>query len=116
MDKINIIETNATMLDDLVKHSALTIEGLALKSIKNFVAWIENHTPLKRKDVYVTKGALANQEWGLTGDNAYDADLNIVSVKLDDMKDFNKIVIPRFEIGGRWMDDIYDNNIRRENT
>ena len=111
---INIINSNANTLEDLVKTSALTIEGLALDSIKDFIAWIEEHTPLKRKTVYVTKGALANREWGLTGDNAYPSNFNIVSVKLDDMEDFNKIVMPRFSIGGRWMDDIYDNNIQRE--
>ena len=111
---INIINTDRAALKDLVKHSALTIEGLALESVKDFVAWIEEHTPLKRKDVYVTKGALANREWHLTGDNRYQDDLNIVSVKLDDMEDFNKIVMPRFNVGARWMDDIYDNNISRQ--
>ena len=30
------------------------------------------------------------------------------------MEDFNKIIMPRFDVGGRWMDDIYDNNVRRE--
>jgi hypothetical protein len=64
--------------------------------------------------VYVTKGSLANSEWHLTGDNAYPGDLNIVSIKLDDMEDFNKVVVPRFQIGARWMDDIYDNNVARE--
>lgn len=111
---IKIINTDATTLKNLVDHSALTIEGLALSSIEDFVKWIETYTLLKNKVVYVTKGALANSEWHLTGDNAYPDDLNIVSVKLDDMEDFNKIVIPRFEVSGRWMDDIYDNNIRRE--
>ena len=112
--KINVINVDGSILKELVSNSALTIEGLTLDSIKDFVGWIEEHTPLKRKDVYVTKGELANSEWGLTGNNAYPNDLNIVSVKLDDMEDFNQIVIPRFEIGGRWMDDIYNNNIRRQ--
>ena len=114
MDSVKIINADATVLDDLVKHSALTIEGLDLGSVKDFVAWIEAHTPLKRKNVYVTKGSLANSEWRLTGDNAYPDDLNIVSVKLDDMEDFNKVVMPRFQIGARWMDDIHDNNVARE--
>lgn len=111
---INIVNTDATTLHDLVEHSALTIEGLATDLIPQFVEWIEGYTPLKNKTVYVTKGALANREWGLTGRNAYSADLNLVSVKLDDMENFKKIVMPRFQIGGRWMDDIYDNNVRRE--
>lgn len=111
---IKIINTDTTALKSLVDHSALTIEGLALNSIKDFVEWIETYTPLKNKVVYVTKGALANREWGLTGDNRYQDDLNIVSVKLDDMEDFKKIVMPRFDVDARWMDDIYDNNVRRE--
>ena len=111
---INIVNTDATTLQDLVDNSALTIEGLALDSIPQFVEWIEEHTPLKNKTVYVTEGALANREWGLTGSNAYPNDLHIVSVKLDDMEDWKKIVMARFQIDGRWMDDIYDNNIRRE--
>lgn len=111
---INIVNTDATTLQDLVDHSALTIEGLATDSIPQFVEWIEEHTPLKNKTVYVTNGALANREWGLTGRNAYPANVSIVSVKLDDMEDFKKIVMPRFQIGGRWMDDIHDNNVRRE--
>ena len=111
-----IINTNATTLKSLVDNSALTIVGLALDSIEDFVEWIETYTPLKNKVAYVTKGALANREWGLTGDNRYQDDLNIVSVKLDDMEDFKKIVMPRFEVGARWMDDIYDNNVRREHA
>ena len=62
----------------------------------------------------MTKGKLANCEWGLTGDNAYQNDLNIVSVKLDDMENRNKIVMARFQVGARWMDDIHDNNVIRE--
>ena len=111
---INIVNTDATTLQDLIDNSALTIEGLAADSIPQFVEWIEEHTPLKNKTIYVTKGALANREWGLTGRNAYPSDLNIVSVKLDDMENFKKIVMPRFQIGGRWMDDIHDNNVRHE--
>lgn len=115
MDNIKIIKTTPAILDDLVKHSAFTLEGLAKESIKDFVEWIEALTPLKKREVYVTKGKLANSEWGLTGSNAYPNDLTIVSVKLDDMEDFNKVVMPRFEIGARWMDDIYDNNVWRDN-
>lgn len=111
--KINIVITDACILKDLVEHSALTIEGLNLDSVKTFVAWVNQHTPLKRKDVYITTGALANREWGLHDSNAYPDNINLVSIKLDDMEDFNKIVIPRFQVGARWMDDIHDNNVRR---
>lgn len=112
--KTEIINTDAKTLKELVDDSALTIEGLVESSIGNFLDWVENTAGLKVRRAYVTKGSLANGEWGLTGDNAYQDDLNIVSVKLDDMKDWNKVVIPKMQVGGRWMDDIYDNNVRRE--
>lgn len=114
MKKFETITTNAEMLEELVEGSALTLVGLAEESFGEFLDWIEEHTKLKTRRIYVTKGRLANAEWDLHGDNTYMPDLNIVSVKLNDMEDFNKIVMPRFEIGGRWMDDIHDNNVRRE--
>ena len=112
--KTEIINTDAKTLKELVDGSALRIEGLAESSIDDFLDWVEKTAGLKTRRAYMTKGSLANGEWGLTGDNAYLDDLTIVSVKLDDMEDWNKVVIPRMQIGGRWMDDIRDNNVRRE--
>jgi hypothetical protein len=112
--KTEIVNADAKTLKELVDGSALTIEGLAEPSIGDFLDWIEGLTKLKARRAYVTKGLLANREWGLTGDNAYQDGLNIVSVKLDDMEDWNKVVAPRFQIGARWADDIYENNVRRE--
>ena len=112
--KTEIISTDAKTLKELVDGSALTIEGLAESSIGDFLDWVEETAGLKVRRAYVTKGSLANREWGLTGGNRYQDDLNIVSVKLDDMEDWKKVVMPRFQVGGRWMDDIRDNNVRRE--
>lgn len=115
-NKTEIINCNAETLEELVKGSALTIEGLAKDSIDDFLDWIDGLAKLKVRRAYVTEGKLANNEWDLTGDNRYPNDLTIVSVRLDDMVDFNKIVLPRFKVGARWMDDIKDNNLRRENV
>lgn len=112
--KTEIINTDAKTLKELVDGSALTVEGLAEPSIDDFLDWVEKTAGLKVRRAYVTKGSLANREWGLTGDNAYQDGLNIVSVKLDDMEDWNKVVIPRLQFGCRWLDDIHDNNVRRE--
>ena len=112
--KTEIVACDAKKLEDLVEKSALTVEGLAESSIDEFLDWIEEHTKLKVRRAYVTKGSLANSEWGLTGDNRYKDDANLVSVPLDDMEDWKKIVMTRFQIGGRWMDDIKDNNVMRE--
>ena len=112
--KTEIINVDSKTLKELVKGSALTLEGLAESSFDEFLDWVDGFAVLKTRRLCVTKGKLANSEWSLTGDNAYQDDLNIVSVKLDDMEDWNKVVMPRFQIGARWADDIYENNVRRE--
>ena len=106
---------SAEDLDALYQDSALTIVGLAEKAIPDFVNWIEQYTKL-RKNCYVYKisGETMNAYCGNTGDNCYPNNLTIVSVKLSDMKDATTIIIPRFMVGGRWFDDIVDNNRRRE--
>ena len=113
-NKTEIINVDSKTLEELVKGSALTFEGLAESSFDEFLDWVKDVAGLKTRRLYVTKGRLANSEWLLTGDNAYRNDLNIVSVKLDDMEDWNKIVRARFQVGARWMDDIHDNNVIRE--
>lgn len=112
--KTEIANADSKTLKELVDGSALTIEGLAESSIDDFLDWVDKTAGLKTRRAYVTKGSLANGEWGLTGSNAYRDDLNIVSVKLEDMKDWKKVVIPRMQVGCRWMDDIRDSNVRRE--
>lgn len=100
--------------DILDLGSALTMEGLIEDSIPDFLNWIKEHTPLIREDVYITKGIVMNTAFNLTGNNKYPDDCTIVSVKLDDMENSAKIILPRFEIGARWMDDIIENNLRKE--
>ena len=105
--------TNKEELDNLYKHSALTIEGLAIDSICDFVEWITENTDVLTDNlvVYVTKGKIMNDNYYLTGNNRYQDDLSLVSVV-----DINlmKVTFKRFEIGGRWFDDIVDNNASRE--
>ena len=114
MKKI-MVETKA-QLEELVKESALTWEGLDTsdESLQQVFDWIKGYTPLKCERVYITKGALMDAAYGLTGDNAYQPDCSIVSVRLSDMEKPMAIALPRFRVGGRWLDDIVDNNRRRE--
>ena len=114
MKKI-MVETKA-QLEELVKESALTWEGLDTsdESLKQVFDWIKGYTPLKCERVYITKGAVMDAVYGLTGDNAYQPDCSIVSVRLSDMEKPMAIALPRFRVGGRWLDDIVDNNRRRE--
>ena len=105
---------SAEDLKALYDDSALTMTGLKLESIKDFVGWVESYTKLLRRRVYIVSGKVMNTYCGNTGDNAYADDLNLVAIKLSDIADYSKIVLPRFQVGGRWFDDIVDNNKRRE--
>ena len=114
MQKI-IVNTKA-QLDELYNGSALTLEGFdtSEKNLGQLLDWIKGYTPMKNEAVYITSGSLMNMAYGLTGDNAYPEDLNLVSVRLEDIENVDAITIPRFQIGGRWFDDIVANNRRRE--
>ena len=104
--------TTLTELNNL--GSALTIEGLTEESIKDFIDWVKQYTPMINETAYIIKGKTMNEKYGLSGDNSYPDDTNIVSIKLEDMKNPGAVVIPRFSIGARWFDDIVDNNAARE--
>ena len=115
MNKIKV--NNRATLDALYNNSALTFEGVAAsdENVKAVLTWVKNYTPLKREDVYVIEGSLMNREYGLTGDNAYpETDCTILCIKLDDMEKPMAVTLPRFTVGGRWFDDVVDNNARRE--
>ena len=49
-----------------------------------------------------------NNAYGLTGENAYKDELTILSIKLEDIENVAAITLPRFDVGGRWFDDIVD--------
>lgn len=94
-----------TSLEDLkylYDHSAMTWEGLRKEDfdLAQKTCGGENSIP------YLTKGKVMNELCHLTGDNAYPDDLNIFSVL-----PFKGLAM---QYGARWMDDIIDNNARRE--
>jgi hypothetical protein len=106
-------------LKELYDDSALSIEGLKAdeENLTALINWVKERTPLKREVVYTIEGNVMNRKYGLTGDNAYpNENFTIVCIKLADMEDFNAIVKPRFDIGGRWFDDIVNNNAAREDN
>ena len=116
MNKI-LVKTRE-QLNDLIKDSALTWEGLKMKTEKDYkqvTDWMREHgAEAKTENVYITTGKTMNALEGLTGSNAYPDDLSIVSFKLSEIKNWKTLVTPRFAVDGRWMDDIVDNNRRRE--
>ena len=106
--------TTAEELSALYEQSALTWEGLIATEdeLGNVETWINNHGA-GGPDLafHIIKGELMNEVYQLTVDNAYPKDLTLVSVTgVDQMK----LAIPRLQVGGRWFDDIVDNNARRE--
>lgn len=113
-----ILVKTREQLDDLIKDSALTWEGLKMKtkadyeSVTNWMA--QFGAKPKTENVYITEGKTMNALEGLTGSNAYPDDLSIVSFKLSEIENWKTLVMPRFSVQGRWMDDIVENNRRRE--
>lgn len=115
MNVINV--TTKEQLDALYNQSALTWEGLSsdeenLKAVRD---WLEEHGAIVyvEPDFHIIEGKFMNEQYGLSGNNAYPEDCTLVSVTdIDQMK----ITIPRFEVGGRWFDDIVDNNRMREES
>ena len=104
-----------TTLEELESlGSALTMEGLAEDSIPEFIDWVKQYTPMKSETAYIIKGKTMNDVYMLTGNNKYPDDCTIVSIKLEDMENSMAVVIPRFQIGARWFDDIVMNNAARE--
>jgi hypothetical protein len=116
-NKMKIINVfTKEQLDELYNESALTWEGLSTseENLNAVMEWLKDHKATiegVEPTFHITTGRLMNKYYGLTGDNAYHNDLNIVSVT-----DINPvpIALARFEVGGRWFDDIVDNNARRE--
>ena len=100
-DRINQV-TTPSELKYLYEHSAMTWEGLVET---DFELALE-HCGAEGAKGYVTKGSVMNKICGLTGDNAYPEDLTIFSIY-----PFKGLAMM---VGARWMDDIIDNNARRE--
>lgn len=113
---MNIIHVSTkTELDTLYNQSAFTMEGLVAdnENLSALEEWLREHNALTNDNhvFHIITGRLMNRTYGLTGNNAYPDDCTIVSVTGIDLL---KLVIPRFEVGGRWFDDIVDNNLSRE--
>lgn len=107
---------NQLELNNLYNQSALTWEGMNAdeENLQAITDWLREHSAIGYNTMpifHIITGELMNTVYGLIGNNAYPNDLTLVSVTgIDQMK----IAIPRFEVGGRWFDDIVDNNARRK--
>lgn len=107
--------SNREELDYLYSVSALTIEGLDVSSISDIMEILKNNTAVYRERAFIIPGKIMNEQYGLTGTNAYKDYLPIVSFSLEDF-DPMPMTFKRMEFGGRWFDDVVDNNARRERS
>lgn len=99
--------------------AALTFEGLALSeaSLNGLYDWLEDLTPVSQHVVYYVTGADMNKWYGLNGsDVEYPDDLNIVMIDLNDMHNPEKLILARFAVGGKWLNDVIDNLIANVNS
>lgn len=103
-----------SVCDELYENSALTLEGLNLDSLDDYAKYLDSICGLKDGAVFhIIDGNEMNNFYCLYGNAAYPGDLHIVAIKLDDLVNPNAIILKRFEFGGRWFDDVVDNNARR---
>ena len=114
MNKIYLNNNDKENFDLLYNTSAITIEGLFEDSISDYVNWIKQHSKMNCDNVYIISGKVMNEYYNLSGTNAYNDDVTIVSVPLESNLDAMNLSIKKFEIGARWFDDIVDNNLDRE--
>lgn len=103
-------------LEYLNENDAIVIEGITEDTIGDFVDWVNHIATLKNDTttVYKISGGLLDMVWGLTGDNRYDEDLNIVAIPFSEIESPELLAIPRFAVCARWWSDVRDNNLRRE--
>lgn len=117
MSNVKLIKvTDAKLLKELASASAFTIEGAG----GDLNEWMEGlngeMTKLNIGNVntfYTFKGKLMNDTYALTGKNKYQDALTFLCFRLDGL-DVGKLAIFKMQFGARWLDDIVDNNVRRE--
>ena len=114
---MNIINATDADLKYFEVHSSLTFTGCAAtdENIEFLLKWFEEHNcKMTSEDMYVITGKQMNTKYRLKGNNRYPDELHFLVIKLEDLSNVGAIIMPRFEIGGRWFDDIVANN-RRHN-
>lgn len=103
-----------SLCDEFYNGSALTLEGLDLDSLDDYANYLDRECGLKDGAVFhVIDGNEMDDFYTLSGKNSYPGDLHIVVIKLSDLINPSAIVFKRFDFGGRWFDDVVDNNASR---
>lgn len=114
-----LVKATKEILVELEKTSACVFEGaggdlnvwmlgvnddlqkLGIRNVETFYTW---------------NGKLMNEMYGLTGTNAYQDDITFFGFGILDFneKEIGHLALWKLQIGARWMDDIVDNNKRRQ--
>lgn len=102
-----IEQASPELLKRFYAGSALTFIGISHETVCNYVDYLNKITPIKDGSVvYEVSGESINSYC-----NTYEFpdDINIVVIELDSFEDWEKLILKRFEFGGRWFDDVIDN-------
>lgn len=116
---VKIEVTTKEKLNELYNSSALTFIGVSEeeKSLSDMVKWLKEKSEISNPlPVHIIKGKVMNENYKLTGSNAYRNDLTLIAIKTENIKNIGAMAIARFEVDGKWFDDIVDNNLDREKS
>lgn len=120
MSRYDLVQADSDKLDEFYNDSSLTFEGCTTDkdNIDYLYNWLKELGCIKEENgplaIYTYTGSLMNDKYQLTGRNKYPADLNMITVMLKDINFNGKLPLARMELGGRWFDDIVENNRHRE--
>ena len=110
---------NFEQFKELVDGSAFTWLGMTsgednLKAIESFFKEEGNvMDPNQEMEIHIWTGKQGNEWMGLIKD-PYPEDLTCISLPLDQFNNIGKLAMLKLQVGARWLDDIYDNNLRHE--
>ena len=99
-------------LDRFYSNSSLTLFGLSKESIKDWMEYMSDFIVTDKVAIYTYSGKMMNDKYSLRGNVAYPDDLTNFSFDTNLVFGGNigEVAIDRFNYGGRWFDDIVDNN------
>jgi hypothetical protein len=101
--------------EELRKIWALTFSGISCDAdtLEGIAQWVEQYTSYTNKVAYLVSGEQINAWYKLTDKNAFPSAHNFICISQHDLKDYNKIALARFDVGGRWLKDIISDKIEQ---
>lgn len=109
---------NFEQFHELVNGSAFTWLGMALdignlKAIEKAFKEANVMDPNQEMEVHIWTGVQGNEWMGLIR-NPYPNNLTCLSFPLNQFNNIGTLSMLRVQWDARWLDDVYDNNLRRE--